>query len=154
LLFVCYSDFRHPKDFFGSSIPRSVPLTFEVLRSDLHLQFTTIPRALRFLVDNAPNPNLSQLFTTYSDTDHSSNPDNSRSTSAYVMKMGTGPVSWMSHLQSIVTLSTTEAEFISAVSAGQEIVWLHLFLIKLGFSFDVPLLLLEDNQLAIQVAQA
>jgi hypothetical protein len=102
----------------------------------------------------APNPNLSQLFTTYSDTDHGSNPDNSRSTSAYVMRMGTGPVFWMLRLQSIVALSTTEAEFISTVSAGQEIVWMCSFLGKLGYLFDTPLLLLEDNQLAIQVAQA
>jgi hypothetical protein len=66
--------------------------------------------------------------------------------------MGTGAVSWMSRLQSIVALSTIKAKFISAISAGQEIVWMHLFLGKLGYSFDAPLLLLVDNQLAIQVA--
>jgi hypothetical protein len=67
--------------------------------------------------------------------------------------MGTGAVSWMSRLQSIVALSTTEAEFISAVSAGQEIVWMCSFLGELGYSFDAPSLLLVDNQLAIQVAR-
>jgi hypothetical protein len=74
----------------------------------------------------------------YSDADHGSNPDNSRSTSAYVVKMGPGAVCWMSRLQSIVALSTTEAEFISAVSAGQEIVWMRSFAGKLGYSFDAP----------------
>jgi hypothetical protein len=64
----------------------------------------------------APDPSSSRLFTICG------NPDNGRSTSAYVVKMGTGAVSWMSRLQSIVALSTTEAEVISAVSAGQEIV--------------------------------
>jgi hypothetical protein len=54
---------------------------------------------------------------------------------------------------SIVTLSTTEAEFSSAVSAGQEIVWMCLFLSKLSYSFDTPLLLLVDNQSAIQAAR-
>jgi hypothetical protein len=101
----------------------------------------------------APDPSSSQLFTTYSDADHGGNPDNGRSTSAYVVKMGTGAVSWMSRLQSIVALSTTEAEFISAVSAGQEIVWMRSFLGKLGYSFDAPSLLLVDNQLAIQVTR-
>jgi hypothetical protein len=67
----------------------------------------------------APNPSLQELFLTYSDADHSSNPDNRRSTSGFAVKMGTGAVSWMSRLQSIVTLSTTEAESVSAVSAGQ-----------------------------------
>jgi hypothetical protein len=100
----------------------------------------------------APDPSCSQLFTTYSDTDHGGNPDNGRSTSAYIVKMGTGAVSWMSRLQSIIALLTTEAELISAVSAGQEIVWMRLFLGELGYSFDAPSLLLVDNQLAIQVA--
>jgi hypothetical protein len=101
----------------------------------------------------APGPSSLQLFTTYSNADHGGNPDNSRSMSAYIVKMGTGAVSWMSRLQSIVALSTTEAEFISAVSAGQEIVWMRSFLGELGYSFDGPSLLLVDNQSAIQVAR-
>jgi hypothetical protein len=58
----------------------------------------------------------------------------------------------MLRLQSIVALSTTEAEFISAVSAGQEIVWMRSSLGELGYSFEAPSLLLVDNQSAIQVA--
>jgi hypothetical protein len=69
-----------------------------------------------------PDSSSSQLFTMYSNADHGGNPDNGRCTSAYVVKMGIGTVSWMSRLQSIVALLMTEAEFISAVSAGQEIV--------------------------------
>jgi hypothetical protein len=38
----------------------------------------------------APGPSPLQLFTTYSDANHGSNPDNGRSTSAYIVKMGTG----------------------------------------------------------------
>jgi hypothetical protein len=99
-------------------------------------------RYLRDSVDHrltyAPDPSSLQLFTTYSDADHRGNPDNGRSTSAYIVKMGTGAVFWMSRLHSIVALSTTEAEFIPAVSAGQEIVWMRLFLGELGCSFDTP----------------
>jgi hypothetical protein len=101
----------------------------------------------------APDLSSSQLFTTYSDTDHSGNPANSRSTSAYAVEIDTGAVSWMSRLQSIVALSTTEAEFISAISAGQQIVWMYSFLGSLGNSFDAPSLLLVDNQSVIQVAR-
>jgi hypothetical protein len=92
-------------------------------------------------------------FTTYSDADHGGDPDNGRSTSTYIVKMGAGAVSWMLCLQSIVVLSTTEAKFISVVSAGQEIVWMHSFLGELGCSFDAPSLLLVDNQSAIQVTR-
>jgi hypothetical protein len=101
----------------------------------------------------APDPSLSQLFTTYSNADHGGNPDNGRFTSAYAVKMGTSTVSWMSRLQFIVALLTTEAEFILAVSAGQEIVWMRSFLGKLGYSIDALLFLLVNNQSAIQVAR-
>jgi hypothetical protein len=114
--------------------------------------FRYLRGSVNYRLTYAPDPSSLQLFTTYSDADHGGNPDNGRSTSAYVVKMGTGAVSWMSRLQSIVALST-EAEFISAVSAGQEIVWMRSFLSKLGYSFDAPLLLLVDNQSAIQVAR-
>jgi hypothetical protein len=52
-LFVCYSNFRRLKDSFDFSISRSVSPTFEVLRSDQHLLFTTMPRAPRFSVNSA-----------------------------------------------------------------------------------------------------
>jgi hypothetical protein len=94
--------------------------------------FRYLRGSVDYCLTYAPDPSSSQLFTTYSNTDHGGNPDNGRSTSAYAVKMGTGDVSWMSRLQSIVALSTTEAKFISAVSAGQEIVWMRSFLGKLG----------------------
>jgi len=39
----------------------------------------------------------------------------------------------MSKWQSIVTLSTTEAEYKAACEAGKEIVWMHKMLQELGF---------------------
>lgn len=68
-----------------------------------------------------PDPNSKEMFTTFSDANHGGEEDNKQSISRIVVKMGTGAVSWASHLQSVVTLSTTEVEYISAVSAGQEI---------------------------------
>ena len=68
----------------------------------------------------SPDPNAESLFTTYSDADHAGNPDNRCSTSGFVIKIGTGCISWMSRFQTIATCSTTEAEYISAVAAAQE----------------------------------
>jgi hypothetical protein len=66
--------------------------------------------------------------------------------------MASGAVSWLSKLQSIIALSTTEAEFIAAVTAGKETLWFRQFLSELGFKFSAPLMMLVDNQSAIQVA--
>lgn len=67
--------------------------------------------------------------------------------------MGTGAVSWSSRLQSFVTLSTTEAEYISAVSAAQEAIWLRNFFSELGYTFPSSSVLYSDNRSAIAVAK-
>ena len=100
----------------------------------------------------APDPSQTELFVTYCDADHGGDRDNKRSTSGMIVKMGTGAISWASRLQTIATLSTTEAEFVSAVSAGQEIVWLRNLLSELGYSFSGASTLFVDNQSVIAVA--
>ena len=66
--------------------------------------------------------------------------------------MGTGAISWGSRLQSIATLSTSEAEYVSAVSAGQEMVWLRNLLSEFDYDFSSASTLFVDNQSAISVA--
>ena len=74
--------------------------------------FRYLKGTLDYKLTYTPDPNTSEIFTTFTDADHSGNPDNGRSTSGYVVKMGTGAISWSSKLQGIVALSTTEAEFV------------------------------------------
>jgi hypothetical protein len=94
-----------------------------------------------------------ELFTTYTDADHGGNSDNIRSTSGHIVKMGTGAISWSSRLQGIVALSTTEAEYVAATSAGQEILWLRNLFTELGYKFTSPSTLHIDNQSALSVAK-
>ncbi|KAJ3013542.1 hypothetical protein NUW54_g1564 [Trametes sanguinea] len=94
-----------------------------------------------------------ELFTSYTDADHAGCPDTGRSTSGYVIKMGTGAISWSSRLQSIVALSTTEAEFVAAVSAGQEVLWLRNLLTEFGFDVSAASRLRIDNLSALSVAK-
>lgn len=61
------------------------------------------------------------MFTIFCDADYRENEDNKRSTSDMVIKIDTSAISWASKLQPFVTLSTTKAEYITVVSAGQEI---------------------------------
>jgi hypothetical protein len=77
-----------------------------------------------YSITYAPDPSSSELFSTFSDADHGGCKDTGCSTGGYLVKIGSGAVSWCSKLQSIVALSTTEAEYIAAVSAGKEIRWM------------------------------
>ena len=52
-------------------------------------------------------------------------------------------------LQPIVSLSTTEAEFVAAVAAGKEICWMQQLLHEIGYTSPAPSTLFIDNQSAI-----
>ncbi|KAK8931207.1 hypothetical protein KSP39_PZI016896 [Platanthera zijinensis] len=58
------------------------------------------------------------------DFDYAGDLDRRRSTSGYIFLLGGGPISWKATLQDIVVLSTTEAEYIAAVEAAKEAIWL------------------------------
>ena len=101
-------------------------------------------------------PDLSlgdNTFITYCDADHGGNKDNGKSTSGYMVRLGSGVVCWSSKLQSIVALSTTEAEYVAAVAAGKEICWMKNLLKEIGYPSLTPSKLYIDNQSAIQVAK-
>jgi transposase InsO family protein len=108
----------------------------------------TMDYKIAYQPSDSPEP-----FITYSDADHGGNPDNGKSTGGYVVKIGSGAVSWSSKLQSLVALSTTEAEHISAVEAGKEILWMRQFMGELGYDVSGPSLLRMDNQSAIAVSK-
>ena len=50
-------------------------------------------------------------------------------------------------------LSTTEAEYIAAVEAGKEIIWMCQLLSEFGYNLQLPSKLLVDNQSAIAVSR-
>eukprot|EP00253_Pinus_taeda_P034672 PITA_34672 len=59
------------------------------------------------------------------DYDWAGDLDQGRSTSGYVFNLFGGAVSWMSKKQSVVALSTTEAEYMATTHASEEAVWLQ-----------------------------
>jgi hypothetical protein len=121
---------------------KAIKHLFCYLRSTINYQLTYTPNA------SVPKP-----FYVYSDADHSRNCNNGHCTSAYIVKISPVAVLWMLRLQPIIALSTMEAEFIPATSAGQEVIWMRQLLGELGLSIAHPLLLLLDNQSAIRLAR-
>ena len=60
----------------------------------------------------------------YCDSDWAGCNESSQSTEAYVFLLTGGAISWRSKKQSIVALSSCEAEYISACTAAKEAIWL------------------------------
>ena len=88
----------------------------------------------------------------YTNSDMSADVDTSRSTTGYVMTYAGGVVSWQSRLQKAVALSTMEAEYMSAVEADKEIIWMKEFIGELGIRQD-EFQLCCDNQSVIHLAK-
>ena len=55
----------------------------------------------------------------YVDADFAGDIDSRKSTTGFVFTLGGTAISWASNLQKIVTLSTTEAEYVAATEAGK-----------------------------------
>ena len=58
--------------------------------------------------------------------------DQRKSTSGYLCNLFGGAISWMSKKQSVVALSTIEAEYIAATHASKEEVWLQILFSSMG----------------------
>ncbi|KAE8684638.1 Chitin elicitor receptor kinase 1 [Hibiscus syriacus] len=92
------------------------------------------------------------ILTGYVDADLARNVDIRRSTTWYVYTLGGIAVSWVSQLQKIVALSTTEAEYVAVTEASKEMVWLQSFLEELGKKQENNILYC-DSQSAIHLAK-
>lgn len=87
----------------------------------------------------------------YSDADYAGDAMTRRSTTGYIFVISGGAVSWSSKRQRMVSLSTTEAEYVAASEASKELVWLRRLLNDVDCRCDKPSVLLVDNQSAIRL---
>ena len=68
------------------------------------------------------------------DADYAGEVDNRRSTTGYAFTLSGGPICWKSTLQSIVSMSTTEAEYMAVGEAAKEVLWLKGLIKELGLN--------------------
>jgi hypothetical protein len=67
--------------------------------------FRYLRGTIDYWVMYAPKASVPKPFYAYSNTDHSGNCNNRHSTSAYIVKIGSGTVLWMLRLQPVTALS-------------------------------------------------
>lgn len=88
----------------------------------------------------------------YTDSDYAGDRENRHSTSGYVVTFAGGPISWFSRKQSIVALSTTEAEYVAACEGVKELKWLQRLLDELSTSDEISMpKMYLDNQSAMKL---
>lgn len=98
------------------------------------MHFAAAKRILRYLKGSLQygilyrKGELSCELEGWSDSDYAGDVDDRKSTSGYVYRLGSGAISWSSKKQAIVTLSTTEAEFVAASSCACQGIWLRKIL--------------------------
>jgi hypothetical protein len=86
----------------------------------------------------------------YADADWGNDPADRKSNTGYCFKFMGSVVYWKSHKQTMVTLSSTEAEYISLAEAAQEAIWMTRILKDLNQIVNT-VVMYEDNQSCIHM---
>lgn len=124
--------------------------------TEMHLQATK--RILRYIKGTIGFGVLykkegNQELLGYTNSDYAGDQNDRKSTSGYVFLMSSGAVSWSSKKQPVVTLSTTEAEFISATHCACQAVWLKRILKELRHDTCKPTVIYCDSVSAIKLSK-
>ena len=89
----------------------------------------------------------------YSDSDSAGDYNDRKSTSGHIFLFGGMVVSWSSQKQSIVALSSCEAEYIAATTASCQAIWTSRLIGELMDNEEIKVKLLVDNQSAITLSK-
>ena len=88
----------------------------------------------------------------YTDSDFSGDQDEKKSTAGYIFMIEGAPISWSSKKQSIVALSSCEAEYVAASYAACQAAWIEMLLEELRIMESKKIKLFVDNKSAINLA--
>ncbi|OIT05961.1 putative mitochondrial protein, partial [Nicotiana attenuata] len=107
-------------------------------------------RLLRYLKETLTyglliRPSSTTILQAYSDADWGGMIDTRHSTSAYVILLGSNPISWCSKKQRTVARSSTEAEYRAVAGAVAEVNWIVNLLKELHLPPKSPPKILCDN---------
>lgn len=89
----------------------------------------------------------------YTDSDFAGDVDSRKSTSGYVFLMDGAAVAWLSKKQPIVTLSTTEAEYVAASVCACQVIWFKRVLEELDYDVNGSTVILCDNTSTIKLSK-
>ena len=93
------------------------------------------------------------VLRAFTDTDFCQHRVKGKSVTGYVIMLGDSPIVWASRLQTAVTTSAVEAEYLALRSGLKDIMWLRHLLVDLGCPQAEPTPVIEDNSACIEWAR-
>lgn len=91
-------------------------------------------------------------LTAFTDADWAGDPMDRRSTSGFVVFLGSNPISWCAKKQPTVARSSTEAEYRAMTQTATDLVWIQHLLSELKVPITSPPVLWCDNKSAMALA--
>lgn len=126
-------------------IAYSVSHACHIMQNPLEAHWQMVKRILRYLAGSfdssmilQPNSTCSITLEGYRDADQASDPDDRRSTSGFCVYLGSNLISWQPKKQSLVSRSSTGAEYCSLALLVVEITWVSSHLVELQFPLSRP----------------
>jgi hypothetical protein len=138
-------------------ITYSVHILSQFMQSPQQAHWDAAMRVLRYLKSSPgqgivlPKENDLTLVA-YCDSDWASCPLTRKSTTGFLMKLGSAPISWKTKKQTTVSKSSSEAEYRAMNQATSEVIWIRSLLSSLQVQCSSPTVLHCDNQAAIHIA--
>ena len=93
------------------------------------------------------------IIQAFTDADWAGSIDDHKSTSGAAFYLGGCLVSWLSKKQTSISLSTAEAEYITAASCCTQVLWMKQTLQDLQVQFSEPIPIFCDNTSAISISK-
>ena len=130
----------------------------KVLDSATGEAYNEMLRVIKFVLDThdlglrmilTEGRDLPWVLVLYCDSDYAGDPDSRKSVSGYILFVRGVPVAWRSKAQRSVTLSSSEAEWISLSEAVKEIMFVLQLLGAMKIKVQLPVTVLVDNVGAI-----
>ncbi|XP_071704493.1 uncharacterized mitochondrial protein AtMg00810-like [Rutidosis leptorrhynchoides] len=136
----------------------AVSLISRFMSSPTQLHFSVAKRILRYIKATMDygvfyKRGSSSELIGYADSDYTGDQEDSKSTSEYVFMMGEGAVAWSSRKQPIVTLSSTEAEYVAAVGCACQAIWMKKVLKEIGQDQEECVTNMCDNTSTIKFSK-
>ena len=133
----------------------AVAILSQFMRNPGHTHWEAVKDVIRYLKGTADFQLTLGTSDTgleaYVDADWASQPHR-RSISGYTVYLHGSPIAWSARKQSLVALSTTEAEYIALTAVAREVLHLQVLLEEIYGPVSSPIPIYCDNQGAIALA--